>query len=105
MSFKRKIRFISGTREYNYIEDFTEYIDELIQCNNEYSDTHEKMTIENCQRYIQEGTFKASEIDKYNGVHMVYGILETFSQSYGRCIWLNDCNENDELFIVFEEVI
>lgn len=102
-SLKRKIRFISGTREYSYVEDFTDYIDELVQCNNKYSDTDERITRENYQRYIKPCTFKASEIDKYNGVHAVYGILEAFSQSYGGCIWLNDCNENDELFIVFEE--
>lgn len=104
-SLKRKIRFISGTREYSYVEDFTNYIDELIQANNKYSDTDERITRDNYQRYIQEGTFKVSEIDKYNGTHAVYGIFETFSQSYVGCIWLNDCNENDELFIIFEEVI
>lgn len=101
-SLKRRIRFISGTREYSYVEDFTDYIDELIQCNNEYSDTGEKITRENYQRYIEPYEFRACEIDKYNGVHAVYGILESFSQSYGGSVWLNDCNENDELFIVFE---
>lgn len=101
--FKRKIRFISGTREYSYVEDFTEYLKTLVKCNNEYTDTHETMTMENCYRYIQPCSVKASDIEKYNGVHAVYGILETFSQSYGGCVWLNDCNENDELIIVFEE--
>lgn len=103
-TLKRKIRFISGTREYSCVEDFTDYINDLIQYNNEYSDTHEKITKDNYQRYIEEGTFKTSEIDKYNGVHAVYGMLEVFSQSYGGSIWLDDCNENDELFIIFEKV-
>lgn len=100
---KRKIRFISGTREYSYVEDFTEYIDELVNSNNEYSDTHEKITKSNYQRYIEPCKVKASEIEMFNGVHAVYGILEAFSQSYGGCIWLSDCNENDELFIIFEK--
>lgn len=104
-SLKRKIRFISGTREYSYVEDFTEYIDELVSSNNEYSDTHEKITKSNYRRYIEPCNVKASEIEKFNGVHAVYGMLEAFSQSYGGCIWLGDCNENDELFIVFENYI
>lgn len=102
-SLKRKIRFISGTREYSYVEDFTEYIDELVNGNNEYSDTHEKITESNYKRYIEPCIVKAIEIEKFNGVHAVYGILEAFSQSYGGCLWLDDCNEEDELFIVFEE--
>lgn len=102
-NFKRKIRFICGTREYSYIEDFTEYLKTLVKCNNEYTDTHEHMTMENCYRYIQPCSVKASDIEKYNGVHAAYGVLETFSQSYDGCIWFNNCNKDNELIIVFEE--
>lgn len=103
-NFKRKIRFISGAREYSHVEDFTEYLSTLVQCNNKYEDTKEVMTKENCNRFIKPCTIKASEIDKYNGVHAAYGMLEIFSQSYGGGIWLNDCNEKDELLIVFETI-
>lgn len=102
-NFKRKIRFICGTREYSYIEDFTEYLKTLVKCNNEYTDTHEPMTMENCYRYIQPCSIDAKDIDKYNGVHAAYGVLETFSQSYDGCVWFNSCNKDDELLIVFEE--
>lgn len=102
-NFKRKIRFICGTREYSYIEDFTEYLKTLVKCNNEYTDTHEPMTMKNCYRYIQPCSIDAKDIDKYNGVHAAYGVLETFSQSYDGCVWFNSCNKDDELLIVFEE--
>lgn len=101
--FKRKIKFICGTREYSYIEDFTEYLKTLVQCNNEYADTHEPMTMDNCHRYIKPCSIKIRDIEKYNGVHAAYGVLESFSQSYGGSIWLNDCNEDDEFIMVFEE--
>lgn len=61
------------------------------------------MTMENCYRYIQPCSIKASDIEKYNGVHAAYGVLETFSQSYDGCIWFNNCNKDNELIIVFEE--
>lgn len=103
-NFKRKIKFISGTREYSHIEDFTECLNTLVQCNNRYEDTKELITQENCSRFIKPCTIRASEIDKYNGTHAAYGILETFGQSYGGSIWLADCNDKDELLIVFETI-
>lgn len=103
-TFKRKIRFICGTREYSYVEDFTEYLKDLVKCNNYFADTKEPITLDNCHRCIEPCRVKASEIEEYNGVHAVYGVLEAFGQSYGGCVWLNDCNGNDELIIVFERV-
>lgn len=95
-SLKRKIRFISGTREYSYVEDFTDYLKDLTECG-------EKITLENCDRYIEPIEVTLRDLPKYNGIHAVFDIFESFSNSYGGCIWLDDCDEDDELIIIFEE--
>lgn len=102
--FRRRIRFICGDMEYSYTEDFTEYLETLVQCNNEYTDTHEPMTMNNCYRYIEPCVVKVNELDKYNGVHAVYGIFEDFSQSSIGNTLLYYCGTDDELKIIFERI-
>lgn len=103
-TFKRKIRFICGTREYSYVEDFTEKLRNLAKGGVRFGDAKELVTLDNCYKLIEPCRVSEKDIKKYQGVHEVYGAFRDLSRSYGGCVWLSDCSKNDELFIVFEKV-
>lgn len=66
---------------FSLIEDYTDYAEDLIECNNVFTSTNIKMTEENILDYFKEGEFKDSEIESLNGDHFIFGWLETISQS------------------------
>lgn len=103
-TFKRKIRFICGKREYSYVEDFTEKLKNLAKGGVRFGDANELVTLDNCYKLIEPCRVSEKDIKKYQGVHEVYCTFRDFSNSYGGCVWLNDCNGTDELIIVFERV-
>lgn len=77
-----KVTMRAKNFELSLTEDYTEYAEELIECNNVFTSTNIKMTEENIRDYFKEGTFTWEEIDALNGDHFIYGFVERISQDY-----------------------
>ena len=98
---KKKITFTCGDKQYSYIEDFTDYINEIIsnKCNR-YSDTKELITEKNYYRYISDISVYLEDVDSYNGTHIVFGIVENAKQSEPS--WFKD--NKKEIYIDIESL-
>lgn len=66
---------------FTFLRDYTQYAKTLIECNNIFTNTGEKMTEENIDRYFSEGTFTDDELEGLNGSHFIYGFIESLAQS------------------------
>lgn len=102
---KRKIRYLTTKREYSYIKDMEEYITELIECKNIYTDTNELITWDNYERYIAPKTFNSiEEINNSNGTHFIFGELECFAQSDMGAAFYSEMEDDELLVIIVEDV-
>ena len=72
---KVKVSIRSDTFGFFIIKDYTNYAKSLIECNNVFSSTNEKMTEENILDYFSNKEFTLEEIDTINGSHFLFGFL------------------------------
>lgn len=77
----KKITICAGSTQMSFIEDYTDYAKTLIECNNIFDSTGEKMTEENINRYFEDGEFLGSKLEDYNGEHFIFGWVEKIAQS------------------------
>jgi hypothetical protein len=75
------ITIISDNIEFTFKEDYTEYAQVLIDCNNIFHDTGVPMTESNILDYFHDGHFKEEDIKNLNGNHFLFGFLESLGQS------------------------
>lgn len=99
-----KVMVTVKTEKYSYsvIEDYTEYAEDLIDCNNEFTSTGVKMTEDNIEDYFKEGTFKDSEIEVLNGDHFLFGFVESLAQSDSCPEFIR--NRNEEMTFIVERM-
>lgn len=71
----RKITIIGKDFSFSFIEDETEYAQDLIEaeCNG--------LNEENVYNYFKEGKFTDKEVKVLNGKHFLFGFLESLYQS------------------------
>ena len=91
---KVKVTIRSDSFGFFIIEDYTNYARTLIECNNVFTSTNEKMTEDNILDFFSNGNFTLEEIEKNNGSHFLFGFVENISQDERYFSLVNLLGEN-----------